>query len=136
MLLLFFFLLLLPINRHGTPPACFGRSADRILGQERPTVFGAAGGWSSSEVREIVRAARRNTHVKNVAVVPREMENGEPDPVAVILQNLPCIAEFQIEATEILPYAEIVDKLLFSTESFTTHAVSLTRFFDSVFRRI
>jgi len=71
--------------------------------------------WSSSEVRGIVQAARRNTSVENVAVAPAEIANVKADAVARIVQSLRCIAEFEIQSTstEQLPVTETIDRLVY-----------------------
>ena len=87
-------------------------------------------GWTSSDVREIVRAARRNTFVESVGVVPREMESDEANAIASIVQSLPCIAEFHIEATEVNGGnprgTETLDRLLYGI--FHNRCIQLTRF--------
>ena len=106
--------------------------------------------WSRSDAQRIVEAAQHNTSVLKVTVVPREMGNDEADVVASIVQSLPCIVEFQTEATEHdeynggnLPAAETVDRLPYGivhnqtsqlTRFSTVYSVGLEAMIDLVTR--
>lgn len=123
-------------HHHGFPSQCLGRALIEFLDRndrQYPELLKrwhrTVSGRSSSEVREIVQAARQNTSVKRVAVVPTKMGNDKADKVASVIQSLRGIEEFHIETTSTV-YAEdrffpMLKRMTgFSTESFTTKAVS------------
>ena len=104
-----------PRNGRGLGQKLCQRKGNGWGGRQPKHWHGTVSTWSSSEVRGIVQAARRNTSVENVAVAPAEIANVKADAVARIVQSLRCIAEFEIQSTstEQLPVTETIDRLVY-----------------------